>query len=268
MRILKIIRSIGKVNKDYYKYAIIEIVLIIAGILIALEVNNSNEERKLRKEEKKVLLGFHNEISSSILNLNLVNDKKKGVVNSTKEFLKYTGPNGKWDSKLKLDSLIYHVATSGWRHVPQEGVLNDIINNGKLSIITDEDIKSQIASLPKAFSQILENDRVNRLNIHNNIIPFLSKNTSIRNMTNYVETFEYSVNYLNYSKFEFNNNDLIRSKEFENIISWQSQYHKFGIEFLEKLKIKYSDIQNRIEKKYPEVDYENLSKNLDRGVWN
>ena len=99
MRILKIIRNIGKVNKDYYKYAIIEIVLIIAGILIALEVNNSNEERKLRKEEKKVLLGFHNEISSSILNLNLVNDKKKGVVNSTKEFLKYTGPNGLWETK-------------------------------------------------------------------------------------------------------------------------------------------------------------------------
>ena len=52
MRILKIIRNFGKINKDYYKYALIEIVLIIAGILIALEVNNSNEERKLRKEEK------------------------------------------------------------------------------------------------------------------------------------------------------------------------------------------------------------------------
>jgi hypothetical protein len=38
MRILKIIRNIGKVNKDYYKYAVIEIVLIIAGILIAFEL--------------------------------------------------------------------------------------------------------------------------------------------------------------------------------------------------------------------------------------
>ena len=154
MRILKIIRNFGKINKDYYKYALIEIVLIISGILIALSVNNANEERKLRKEEKKVLLAFHNEISSSLLNLDLVNNKKKGVVNSAKEFLKYTGPFGKWESKLKIDSLVYHLATSGWRHVPQEGVLNDIINNGKLSIITDENIKSQIASLPKAFSQI------------------------------------------------------------------------------------------------------------------
>ena len=46
MRILKIIRSIGKVNKDYYKYAVIEIVLIIASILIALEVNIPVTTRK------------------------------------------------------------------------------------------------------------------------------------------------------------------------------------------------------------------------------
>ena len=77
MRILKIIRNFGKINKDYYKYALIEIVLIIAGILIALEVNNSNEERKFRKEEKKLLLSFHNELSSSLLNLNFVVEKKK-----------------------------------------------------------------------------------------------------------------------------------------------------------------------------------------------
>ena len=137
MRILKLIRSFGKINKDYYKYAYIEIFLIIIGILIALEVNNANENRKLKLEEKKTLLAFHNEVSSSLLNLNLVLDKKRGIVNSDREILKYTGPNGRWNSEFKLDSLIYHVATAGWRHVPQEGVLNEIINNGKLSIIND-----------------------------------------------------------------------------------------------------------------------------------
>ena len=52
------------------------------------------------------------------------------------------------------------------------------------------------------------------------------------------------------------------------MLSWQSQYMKFGIEFLEKLKIKYAEIQRMIEIKYPEVDYKNLNENLDRGVWN
>ena len=54
MRILKIIRNFGKINKDYYKYALIEIVLIIAGILIALEVNNSNEEIRYDFSKEKM----------------------------------------------------------------------------------------------------------------------------------------------------------------------------------------------------------------------
>ena len=156
----------------------------------------------------------------------------------------------------------------GWRHVPQEGVLNEIINNGKLSIINDEKIKTQIASLPKAFSQILENDRINRLYINTYIIPLLGKSTSIKNMTNFDQTFEYSNNSLGFTKFNFYENNILRSREFENMLSWQSQYMKFGIEFLEKLKIKYIKIQKMIEVKYPEVDYKNLNENLDRGVWN
>ena len=268
MRILKIIRNFGKINKDYYKYALIEIVLIITGILIALEVNNSNEERKLRKEEKKVLLLFHNEISSSILNLNLVNDKKKGVVNSAKEFLKYTGPNGKWDSKLKLDSLVYHVATSGWRHVPQEGVLNDIINNGKLSIITDEDIKSQIASLPKTFSQIFEQDQALRTGVWQYWNPFFNKIAPVRNSTNYIDFTEFSKLSLGFSSFKYDYNSILRNKEFENLISMQSSYLKFNIEMLEKLKIKYLEMQKLIESKYTDVDYKELLLNIDRGVWN
>ena len=88
------------------------------------------------------------------------------------------------------------------------------------------------------------------------------------NMTNFDKTFEYSNNSLGFTKFNFYEFDILRNREFENMLSWQSQYMKFGIEFLEKLKIKYVEIQKMIEIKYPEVDYKNLNENLDRGVWN
>ena len=44
----------GKTSK-YFKYAIGEIVLVVIGILIALQINNWNENKKERKLEKKVL---------------------------------------------------------------------------------------------------------------------------------------------------------------------------------------------------------------------
>ena len=39
----------------YFKYAIGEIVLVMIGILLALQVNNWNEDLKIRKKEKLYL---------------------------------------------------------------------------------------------------------------------------------------------------------------------------------------------------------------------
>ena len=42
-------------NRRYLKYAIGEIVLVVIGILIALQINNWNENRKIRAFEVKML---------------------------------------------------------------------------------------------------------------------------------------------------------------------------------------------------------------------
>lgn len=47
-----------KKNASYYKYAIGEIILLVLGILIALSINNWNEERKNNLNEKKLILNI------------------------------------------------------------------------------------------------------------------------------------------------------------------------------------------------------------------
>ena len=47
--------SEGKTGK-YFKYAIGEILLVMIGILLALQVNNWNEERKLKRTEILIIL--------------------------------------------------------------------------------------------------------------------------------------------------------------------------------------------------------------------
>ena len=54
----------------YLKYAIGEIVLVVIGILIALSINNWNEERKLKSVEIKILQDLMNDIQVNIGNLN------------------------------------------------------------------------------------------------------------------------------------------------------------------------------------------------------
>ncbi|MGS2727548.1 DUF6090 family protein [Psychroserpens sp. BH13MA-6] len=49
--------SEGKTGK-YLKYAIGEIILVVIGILIALQINNWNENQKENKLEKNTLLNL------------------------------------------------------------------------------------------------------------------------------------------------------------------------------------------------------------------
>ncbi|WP_166966814.1 DUF6090 family protein [Yeosuana marina] len=57
--------SEGK-TRSYLKYAIGEIVLVVIGILIALQINNWNEERKIKQKETIVLKELLTSINSDL----------------------------------------------------------------------------------------------------------------------------------------------------------------------------------------------------------
>lgn len=50
----------------YLLYAIGEIILVVIGILIALQINNWNEHQKLQEQEKKLLLSLQKEMQENI----------------------------------------------------------------------------------------------------------------------------------------------------------------------------------------------------------
>jgi hypothetical protein len=64
-------------TSKYFKYAIGEIVLVVIGILIALQINNWNEVRKENQKEKATLQRFLNDLKADSINfktnLNYIN---------------------------------------------------------------------------------------------------------------------------------------------------------------------------------------------------
>ena len=51
----------------YFKYAISEIILVIIGILIALQINNWNEQRLAKEQSRIYLKNLDIEINQNIL---------------------------------------------------------------------------------------------------------------------------------------------------------------------------------------------------------
>ncbi len=57
-------------NAKYFKYAIGEILLVMIGILLALQVNNWNERRKIEKDINQLISNFEIELIDNINNSN------------------------------------------------------------------------------------------------------------------------------------------------------------------------------------------------------
>ena len=267
MRFFRFKKLVSMETVKYLRYAVGEIVLVVIGILIALQVNNWNEYRKEKVEEKKILLSLHNEISNNLESLQVVIEEKNKIINVNQYIINNTGKNGEWKSMKPLDSLMNYISLSGWIFVPQNGVLNEIINSGKLLLIENDLIKNEIASLPQLLSLMIEEDRQYRLDLHQYFLPFLSKNYNLIELTKYrelLENYSFKMGETNFSK---SIPELLGSREFENILTFQSIWIKFSNEMSINQKNKYLEIQNLIEREYPEVDYFNLRQNLERGIF-
>ena len=267
MRFFRFKKLVSMGTGKYLRYAVGEIVLVVIGILIALQVNNWNEYRKEKVEEKKILLSLHNEISNNLESLQVVIEEKNKIINVNQYIINNTGKYGEWKSIKPLDSLMNYISLSGWIFVPQNGVLNEIINSGKLLLIENDLIKNEIASLPQLLSLMIEEDRQYRLDLHQYFLPFLSKNYNLIELTKYrelLENYSFKMGETNFSK---SIPELLDSREFENILTIQSIWIKFSNEMSINQKNKYLEIQNLIEKEYIDVDYINLRQNLERGIF-
>ncbi|MDA8763774.1 DUF6090 family protein [Flavobacteriaceae bacterium] len=249
------------------RYAIGEVILVVFGILIALQVNNWNEYRKEKIEEKKILLSLHNEISNNLESLKVVIKEKNNIIDVNQYIINNTDKNGEWKSTKSLDSLMNFISLSGWIFVPQNGVLNEIINSGKLLLIENDLIKNEIASLPQLLSLMIEEDRQYRLDLHQYFLPFFSKNYNLIEVTKYRELLENYSFRMGETNFTKSLPELLGNREFENILTIQSIWIKFSNEMCINQKNKFLEIQNLIEKEYPEIDYINLRQNLERGIF-
>jgi len=95
--------SEGKTNK-YLKYAIGEILLVVIGILIALQVNNWNEKRKIEKQFKVTLDHLYTSIK---VDLNLIHYYQNTIKDQVVMINEILGNSDSIESQLLINMLFY-----------------------------------------------------------------------------------------------------------------------------------------------------------------
>ncbi|MGB5321955.1 DUF6090 family protein, partial [Lutimonas sp.] len=183
----------------YMRYAIGEIVLVVVGILIALQINNWNEERQLKESVKVYLNRLVEDLNNDVKFLYYEKSSQQFRYHCMQQLLKYaglpanqmatatpdpyTGQIPEWEKPIPqdIDPQFLKIAIDHTSRLPKAvlvtSTINELKNSGLFSYINDEKVIDAINDYYSIFENNLgESENENILLFRNNWTNILAEN--------------------------------------------------------------------------------------------
>lgn len=234
----------GKLKK-YTIYAIGEILLVMVGILLALQVNNWNEKKKEGRQEIDLLMRLNADLEQNLTEINElyeITTLRSQAKDSILYFL--DNLNGNEDQlKMYLHEIqwiggIFNYANTTYKY----------LESGGISVISNDILRSKITSIYEEDFRNIEVRRLGEINLINQRLkPVVHSQFIPSNITS--KRFQMmNIEVLNYPK---NPPELAKSQEFINALT---ELQEFALlrkiiqeRTIEKLKGLISDIEKEVE---------------------
>lgn len=228
----------------YLLYALGEIILVAIGILMALQINNWNEQQKENQLEIRLLKDLKKEF---VNNLKAVKEGIAYNLQATKRCETITikiRNNALNENTAELDSLIVGLGLVS-SFDAFRGVVDEMISSGKLEVIKNDSIKKLLTT----WISDLENQKLDVKwavdNYNMNLMPFLITHFPLANGDLYKSYFNAEVKMFSKPSPYTPDYSKINSLVFENQI-WN---HKHNIDFIIDKDINLQKLVNYIIEK-------------------
>jgi len=130
-------------TSKYFKYAIGEIVLVVIGILIALQINNWNEQRKENKLEQDYYCKLLEDVQQDLIQVNnqIANTVNRiDACNNVLQMLQ--SPNPKLD--ILMQETLNALSLITYTIRPNNAAFEDLKSSGNLNVLKDNNIKTSV----------------------------------------------------------------------------------------------------------------------------
>lgn len=168
----------GKLAK-YMIYALGEILLVVMGILIALQVNNWNIDRLELKKEQEILKALKVEFEANLYDLQRVNDEHQIIYSELRDLQEITKARNYEDPRL--DSLV-HGVIRWFTFTERPGASSNLINSGNLNLITNDELRDLITEWSGTVADVVDDEVFTANFIRETMLPFLAGRYPISNL--------------------------------------------------------------------------------------
>jgi Family of unknown function (DUF6090) len=147
----------------YLLYAVGEIFLVVIGILLALQINTTNENQKLKKQERHYLNRLIEENKKDVTTFNLEIQRLEDNNTKIKEFSEALINSTISDTLLIQHASDYMIYGSLYPVFnPSISTYQDLASTGNLSIIQDTKLRDQIVGHYTAYEFVQSNFQINK----------------------------------------------------------------------------------------------------------
>jgi hypothetical protein len=158
----------------YFKYAIGEIILVVIGILIALQINNWNEERKQSEKRDSYYLSMIGSFEKDLQKIDSYEKYLEGIQNNVNEFrINVKKSSNYLKASQYIDSL--NIFTSDLDL--NASIWESIVNSGHIELM-DESIKSSLLEFWNSYNDYKEANYANSQHYWDLIKSILLTNSS------------------------------------------------------------------------------------------
>lgn len=125
----------------YSKYAVGEIILVVIGILIALQINNWNDWRKQRVKEKEILIELQNQFKSNLIQLENKIYQRSLIVRNSKRALRFMD-----DKQIVSMDTLTTVLSSLILSPTYDPINNEIMTAENLQLIQNDSLRTYLTT--------------------------------------------------------------------------------------------------------------------------
>ena len=222
----------------YFKYAIGEIILVVIGILIALQINNWNEARKKEQVEKQVLISLFQEVEKDRMMFKEIDYLYKNDLRSLTYFR-----NLIWQEKHSMEDALSLNGFEGiaFRNVnPNRITYDEMISTGKIYYLSNQALVNEIINYYEIIESYIYELRQSRVEFRSNFY-------DVSAMADFWLT-----NYDNDNKelaYHFANNQTTETyKQLKIISEWSIVNIRYSKNSITNLYSKASQLQKLIDK--------------------
>lgn len=168
----------------YVRYAIGEILLVVIGILIALQVHSWHQHQIDQREASNIKANLHEEFTENRALLNTSRNEFKKSIASGLALIHLVGVSRSELEKHNLDSLLYFTFESA-SYLPSENSLQDILQSGRLNLISNKTLRENLLFWSASMKRLKNIDDNSSDWVTNHMIPYLLPYMSLREMDQY-----------------------------------------------------------------------------------